>query len=177
MTAATTRAAFTSLGSGKPNTLRSRALSRDELIILVPEVLLSAAFAVDFNDNFCTAGAAPLQDSLLYSVPSDVIAQSFRDVEATLPGPQQQGLEPVAQYAIVPKQGGLTVVSSDDTFYVVRNLQHFAIYNFFPAGCWQQEYLQFQFGGAPVSQKALTRSPCSDPQYAALASGIIKVSS
>ncbi len=92
---------------------------------------MSAAFAVDFNDNFCTAGAAPLQDSLLYSVPSDVIAQSFRDVEATLPGPQQQGLEPVAQYAIVPKQGGLTVVSSDDTFYVVRNLQHFAIYNCF----------------------------------------------
>ncbi len=133
MTAATTRAAFTSLGSEKPSTLRSRALSRDELIILVPEVLLSAAFAVDFNDNFCTAGAAPLQDSLLYSVPSDVIAQSFRDVEAMLPGPQQQGLEPVAQYAIVPKQGVLSVVSSNDTFFFLQNLQHFAIYNcFFP---------------------------------------------
>jgi hypothetical protein len=43
------------------------------------------------------------------------------------------------------------------------------------AGCWQQEYLQFQFGGAPVSQQALTQNPCSDPQFAALASGIIKV--
>jgi hypothetical protein len=43
------------------------------------------------------------------------------------------------------------------------------------AGCWQQEYLQFQFGGAPVSQQALMRNPCGDPQFAALASGIIKV--
>jgi hypothetical protein len=43
------------------------------------------------------------------------------------------------------------------------------------AGCWQQEYLQFQFGGAPVSQQTLIRNPCSDPQFAALASGIIKV--
>jgi hypothetical protein len=43
------------------------------------------------------------------------------------------------------------------------------------AGCWQQEYLQFQFGGAPVSQQALAQNPCSDPQFAALASGIIKV--
>ena len=177
MTVATTRAAFTSLGSVKPSTLRSKALSRDELIILVPEVLLSAAFAVDFNDNFCTVGAAPLQDSLLYSVPSDVIGQSFRDVEATLPGPQQQGLEPVAQYAIVPKQGGLSVVSSNDTFFCSTKPAAFcSALLFFPAGCWQQEYLQFQFGGAPVSQKALTRSPCGDPQYAALASGIIKVS-
>jgi hypothetical protein len=67
-----------------------------------------------------------------------------------------------------------------------HQMTHFMLYEtcsillfitFFPAGCWQQEYLQFQFGGAPVSQKALTRSPCCDPQYAALASGIIKVSS
>jgi hypothetical protein len=45
----------------------------------------------------------------------------------------------------------------------------------FLVGCWQQEYLQFQFGGAPVPQQALARNPCRDPQFAALASGIIKV--
>jgi len=91
-------------------------------------------------------GGAPQKDSSVHSVPSDVVNQSFRDVETTLPGPHQQGLEPVAEYSIVPKQG-----------------------------CWQQEYLQFQFGGAPVSQQALMRNPCGDPQFAALASGIIKM--
>ena len=63
---------------------------------------LVSFFAV--SDSF-GLGGAPQKDSSVHSVPSDVVNQSFRDVETTLPGPHQQGLEPVAEYSIVPKQG------------------------------------------------------------------------
>ncbi len=64
-----------------------------------------AVLAVCFLDDCLAVDIASLQESALHSVPADVINKSFRDIETTLPGPQQQGLLPVAQYAIVPKQG------------------------------------------------------------------------
>jgi hypothetical protein len=65
----------------------------------------SAVLAVYFLDDCLAVGGASLLESALHSVPADVINKSFRDIETTLPGPQQQALLPVAQYAIVPKQG------------------------------------------------------------------------
>ena len=103
-TVATTRAAFTSLGLGKRSILRLKAWFRGGPTIAVPIALMSL-FLVYFVYDCCEAGGAPQPDCALQSVPSDVVSQSFRDVETTVPGPHQQGLEPVAEYAIVPKQG------------------------------------------------------------------------
>jgi hypothetical protein len=58
------------------------------------------------------------QDPTVHSVPADVIAQSFSDVEATLPGPQQEGLTPIAEYPIVPTPGKLHVC----LFYNARSI-------------------------------------------------------
>jgi hypothetical protein len=101
-TLATSRAAFTFLGLGKRSILLLKAWCRGGRPTIAVPLPLCPFFAV--SDSF-GVGGAPQKDSSVHSVPSDVVNQSFRDVETTLPGPHQQGLEPVAEYSIVPKQG------------------------------------------------------------------------
>lgn len=106
MMEAPTRAVFISLGSEKRSILQLKVWSRGDLKILVPSHQVPPLRAsLECAYYWSAVAGATQDDAALHIVPQDVVSQSFRDIETTLPGPQQRCLEPVAQYDIVPKEG------------------------------------------------------------------------